>query len=102
MKTQRRIKTLSVIFVLSISSYGCSDNLANKTAEQAKILQQSISTIAKACTGKLSVSMELTGDIKKPAITTVSCSEMDKKNEYFQELTDKDLEVIKRNFNKLN
>jgi len=102
MKTQRRIKTLSVIFVLSISSYGCSDNLANKTAEQAKILQQSISTIAKACTGKLSVSVELTGDIKKPAITTVSCSEMDKKHEYFQELTDKDLEIIKSNFNKLN
>lgn len=102
MKIHRRIKTLSVIFVLSISGYGCSDNLANKTAEQAKILQKSINTIVKVCTGKLSVSMELTGDIKKPAITTVSCSEMDKKHEYFQELTDKDLEVIKSNIKKLN
>ena len=99
---KKRILYLLTIIPLAITTYGCSEELANKTAEQAKLLQSHISTIAAACTGKISVSTTLTGDMKKPSTTTITCSEMDKKHKYFKELTDKDLEEIKTNVKKLN
>jgi len=63
-----------------------------------------MSAISAACTGKLSISSQLTGEFERPIITTVNCSEVDKKqkHELFNELTHKDLEEIKTNIKTLN
>ena len=97
-----RMFILLTAIPLTIAITGCSEELANKKAEQAKLLQQHISSIVSACTGTLSLSTQITGDFENPATTTISCSEMDKKSDFFHEMTEKDLEVINNNVKKLN
>ncbi|WP_254306338.1 hypothetical protein [Shewanella sp. DC2-4] len=51
-----RMFILLTAIPLTIAITGCSEELANKKAEQAKLLQQHISSIVSACTGTLSLS----------------------------------------------
>jgi hypothetical protein len=102
MRNTISIKTIILLFIATIAGYGCADSNDNKKAQQVKLLQEHISTIASACTGTLSISSQLTGDPEKPITTTVNCSEMDKEHDFFRLMTDKDVEEIKDTIRKLN
>jgi len=97
-----RVYKVFSLFLLVLSLVGCSDETANKKVEQAKLLQQQMNAISKACSGTLSLSMQLTGDMGNPATINVNCTEMNKESSYFKEFTEKDIEFLKSTIEKLN
>lgn len=84
--------------------FGCSqgEDTVKIKMEQASVMQQHIAALAAACTGKLSVTSELTGEIKKPIKTIVSCNEMDNKDSFFKAFSDDQLESLETTIRTVN
>ena len=91
-------KYLSLIILLCIA--GCDQN--EKIVEQAKFIQKSVVTFTDACTGKLSMSMEITGVRERPVTIKMTCDEMNKKHDYFKAINAKDAEDFKKDLEKMN
>ncbi|WP_377111527.1 hypothetical protein [Pseudoalteromonas sp. M58] len=84
--------------------FGCSqgEETVKIKMEQATVIQQHIAALAAACTGKLSITSELTGEIKIPIKTIVSCDEMDNEDSFFKALSDDQLESLETTIRTVN
>ncbi|WP_420591194.1 hypothetical protein [Bacterioplanoides sp.] len=93
-----------VVVLASITAaYGCSnEDLVNTKLHQTIALQKHTSGFAAACKGKLSMKSEYTGDVEIPAITSISCDDMDKKSEFFSPLSEADIEALEEQIKKIN
>lgn len=93
-----------VLVLLGLSLSGCSDTerLAHATAEQARLVQDQIHTFADACMGKLSVTVEVTGNSENPTVWSMQCPEMDKEHAFFRQMSEEDVEQIKVNVRTLH
>ena len=91
-----------VLFGLSLAACSDTERLANATAEQARQVQDQIHTFADACTGKLSVTVELTGKNENPTVWTMQCSEMNKEHSIFGQMSEEDVEQVRVNVRTLH
>ena len=82
---------------------GCNnDDLVNIKLQQSIALQNYTSGFAAACKGKLSMESEYTGDMKSPAITKISCDDMDKSSDFFTPFNDQEIEELKKQIQDIN
>lgn len=95
---------IKVLVLTSIAAAsGCSnEDLVNTKLHQTIALQNHTAGFAAACKGKLSMKSEYTGDVKVPAITSISCDDMDKKSEFFTPLNEADIEALEEQIKKIN
>lgn len=97
----KNIITSIAILGLILTS-GCSEELATKKAMQAEILQLHAKSFAEACEGKLSMTMNFTGDLEKPVTTTMNCDNMKKDHEIFRALSKEEVGTLKKQIMDLN
>lgn len=91
------VPVILVVAVAGVTGCDRGEEIISTKLEQAKMAQEHLSALAAACNGTLSASTELTGDIEKPAITRVSCNQMDKGSSFFAPMTtDEEKELEKR------
>jgi hypothetical protein len=95
------IITSIAIFGLILTS-GCSEELATRKAMQAELLQLHAKSFAEACEGKLSMTMNLTGDMEKPVTTSMNCDNMKKDHEIFRAMSKEEVSALKEQILELN
>ena len=106
MSTKQHLKVCASLVMAIAVLAGCDrgEKLISTKLEQAKMVQEHVSSFAAACQGTLSMSSEFTGDIEKPVITRVSCDKMDKTSQLFTPMNaeeEKELEKKMRLINRV-
>ncbi|WHI45402.1 hypothetical protein ACJJIE_14415 [Microbulbifer sp. TRSA001] len=78
------------------------DEMINSKVEQSILLQQHSFEFATACKGKLSVQTEFTGDMQKPAVTKLSCDDMNTESDFFKPYTEEEIENLTNQIKRIN
>lgn len=90
-----------IFVVLFITACG-QEEMINSKVEQSILLQQHSFGFAAACKGKLSVQTEFTGDMQKPAVTKLSCDDMNAESDFFKPYTEEQIENLTNQIKRIN